>query len=274
MNRQIKPSLVIFCEGDTEEKYFSQWKEESENNDYTFSVQLIESNKNDALGLIEEAREIMKDYDYDQDKFFIVYDKNGYEKHKEAIVEASVKPEINIIISCICFEYWILLHFEKNSESFQKCKDVKNYLSDSGHLKGYKTGDPNLFRNIRDKIETAVEYASWIRFLQRNEIYRYRKRLFLINPFTNVDTLVNLIRDYKYQLFWTELGIDVDLSGLKLKVNSFNFENKRISLEILLVNNQDISYPVTMANKDYYIEDNRGRKHFPINVESLMILPN
>jgi hypothetical protein len=125
MAKKRKPNISIFiaCEGsNTEPLYFEKLKEiMEENDDYPYAVTIYpdkdfdENPKTDAIGLINVAIERKEDFD----ELWVVFDKDGYTKHKEAF-ELAKENKINIAFSSISFETWVLLHFERNNKSFSK----------------------------------------------------------------------------------------------------------------------------------------------------------
>jgi hypothetical protein len=71
------------------------------------------------LGLIDNTFE----------ETWAIFDKDGHPKHKEAFELADIDHDgscVNIGISCIAFEFWILLHFENSTVPFQRamCRSV------------------------------------------------------------------------------------------------------------------------------------------------------
>lgn len=71
---------------------------------------------------------------------FVVFDKDGHPKMKEAFELASSNDNINIILNSRSFEYYLLLHFEKIYRAFTKteCGEKRN-----GHTRSFRCCLPN-----------------------------------------------------------------------------------------------------------------------------------
>jgi hypothetical protein len=69
------------------------------------------------ISVVEYAiKLIKKDNGYDQ--VYCVIDRDQHKRFQEALEKAKGK-KIKMIVSIPCFEYWLLLHFEFTTKSFQ-----------------------------------------------------------------------------------------------------------------------------------------------------------
>ena len=86
--KRPNPPSIIFSKN-TEPIYFERIKEEVEECNLLaieiYPERSEESPKTDALGLVREAKSRIDYYD----EVWVVFDKNGYTKHKEAFAEAN-----------------------------------------------------------------------------------------------------------------------------------------------------------------------------------------
>jgi hypothetical protein len=230
MAKKRTPALTIFiaCEGsNTEPLYFQKLNEIMEEEDnYPFSItvypdkELDKNPKTDAIGLVNVAIDFKEDFD----ELWVVFDKDGYTKHKEAF-ELAKDNNINVAFSSISFESWVLLHFERSNISFAKSANIidDKFRNNDKYLDDYaKSGDYNLYPKIQDKTKKAFKNASWLRNKLNSNNPNYL--IYEVNPYTDVDSLVKklLLDDYVYE--FREIGQSLIFNGVEIKVSNINNE--------------------------------------------------
>lgn len=168
--KPVEPLFHIFCEGkNTEPDYINGFKEHY----YSEKRRVIiveDAKKNTPIQLVEEALKAKKSA-LDHDVFWVVFDRESVIKytHKDHIraAELATSNNINIAISTVCFEYWILLHFKYTTTAYEKCDDVwksaifKKLLSEYG-IKDYKKekkSSKELFTLLQPLLYNAIENA-------------------------------------------------------------------------------------------------------------------
>jgi hypothetical protein len=228
MAKKRTPPTTVFiaCEGsNTEPLYFEKLNEIMEEEDnYPFAItvypdkELDKNPKTDAIGLVNVAI----DYKEDFDELWVVFDKDGYTKHKEAF-ELAKENNINVAFSSISFESWVLLHFERCNMSFAKSANIidEKFRSNTRYLEDYaKSGDYNLYPKIQDKTKKAFKNASWLRNWLNSNNPNYS--IYEVNPYTDVDSLVKklLLDDCVYE--YREIGQSLIFEGVEIKVNNVN----------------------------------------------------
>ena len=214
-----RTSIFIACEGrNSEPLYFESIAEHIEDEgNLAVTIYPDRSNSNpktDALGLIREAQSRGDEFD----ELWVVFDKNGYTKHAEAFALAEGKGQrrkVNIAFSSIAFEHWLLLHFEKCATAFVKsdCKDAKEhalfcgtnrheqdchgercvagYIRQKGFCTDYaKSSNYSFYFKYKEKTEEALKNAAWLRFKTAQELTTNGGKIYDVNPYTDVDTLV------------------------------------------------------------------------------------
>ncbi len=223
--KRISPlSIFIACEGsNTEPLYFEKLNEimEDEEN-YPFAITVYPDKNNkadkypktDALGLINVAIERKNYYD----ELWVVFDKDGYTKHKEAFELAKVH-NINIAFSSISFELWVLLHFEKCSIAFSKSAQIisEKFHKNESYLVDYaKSGDFSVYPLLKAKIDNAFKNASWLRNWLSMTYSNYV--CYEVNPYCNVDYLVKrlLLDDFVYE--YRTIGQRLVFDGVEIEV--------------------------------------------------------
>lgn len=230
MAKKRKPSTSVFiaCEGsNTEPLYFEKLKEVMEDeDDYPYAVTVYpnkefdENPKTDALGLIHVAVERSHEFD----ELWVVFDKDGYTKHKEAF-ELAKKRNINIAFSSISFETWVLLHFERSNTVFEKSANIirDKFHGNDKHLITYaKSGDYSVYPHLENRTTEAFKNASWLRNWLSSIDPKYT--VYEANPYTDVDFLVKklLLNDAVYE--FSVLGQSIDFENIEIVVSNANDE--------------------------------------------------
>jgi hypothetical protein len=162
---KIPKKMFIFCEGEKTEPYYI--------NDYIEDccpikakvITIADTKKNTPVQLVDEAIKKKKDRSTcPGDEFWVVYDRESkakypMKKHDEAWNKAKANG-INIAMSNVCFEMWILLHFcytEKPFSSYDNLiaeSNLKDCLAKVGIHK-YDKGDNELYAKIKHGIKRA-----------------------------------------------------------------------------------------------------------------------
>jgi hypothetical protein len=161
-SRVPRKTVYIVTEGtNTEPNYFKDMIQHLENRvNYSFDVRLVETDKTDAVGLINEATLISTKPEYDE--VWVVFDKNGYTQHRQAFEKAQ-QNNINIAFSSIAFENWVLLHFERNQTPFGKAQQVIDYLRENNYFADYdKRANTYIYPKLKHRTELAIENAVWL----------------------------------------------------------------------------------------------------------------
>lgn len=186
-------SLWIFCEGDTERNYFAQLK--AVERIRGLQIRPVTCEDKNIVGLVNYSiKYLQHNRDFlEGDSIVYVFDrdKNTNEDFKKA-KEIVNDPNLQLILSNPCFEFWILSHFELYTEPMQP-KLLKAKLRK--HMGLYKKSDPNIYNNTKEKLETAIKNSKKI-----HQMYLKKKIEMLCeesNPSTMVFQLIELIEQYK-----------------------------------------------------------------------------
>ena len=125
---------LIICEGETEENYFrglitqNKYKRKFQSID----VEIFKPKDHSPLGLVKECKRKLNKAKRERNSYsfaWVVFDKDGHENIPNAFETArNNAPRINIVFTAPCFEYFILLHFEKTTKPFRKCKPVVSQI--------------------------------------------------------------------------------------------------------------------------------------------------
>lgn len=205
---------------------------------------------------VKEARDGLKDDTFEE--VWTVFDRNGHASHEEAFLLAAEQlngKQVNIAFSSVAFEHWILLHFERNDRAFKKslcrtdnqiyecgsrtstddCGGARcligymrhnNYLSSDSSTK--RPGEVSkLLEHIIDNRQIAYTNAAWLRHIVPHDPLKP----YLVNPFTNVDVLVQRLlgeeQTITWSLFnqktiWEQIEVEVQSHTNKLIINLTN----------------------------------------------------
>jgi len=69
---------------------------------------------------------------------------------------------IKLAVSTMCFEYWVILHFEENDTSSNDCDTIVRSLKDKDHLPNYQKGTCD-FDTVVPQVELASSRAKKLR---------------------------------------------------------------------------------------------------------------
>ena len=180
---------LIVCEGETEQEYF-----EAARIRYgltTAEVFLPSNNEGAAPISVVACAEKKCAEQGGYDHVFCVFDRDGHESFERArervktLSSSAHKPlPIKAIISIPCFEFWVLLHFEKTDAPFHRCDDVVQRVRT--HKPGYEKADAAVARQLMQQVDTAIGHAEWVEQRAANNNY---------NPYTNVHHVLRHFSD-------------------------------------------------------------------------------
>ncbi len=272
--RKLKPYLLIVCEGETEEYYFKSIKEQLDSNEYAFDVVVAESEKNTAVELVKEAQSYITKDDKDA-QFWAVFDKNGYTKHEQAFQLAEKRGKnVKIAFSSIAFEHWVLLHYEQNKTPFPKSEDVIEHLEKSGYYPGYMKREQKavlIYPDLRDKTETAIENAAWLRYETRSDLALQNGKIYQVNPYTDIDRLISILLNFDKQIIWGNVGEAISVDGLNIRIASCSESENSLVIKVSIENNQSLTYVENNESRNFYLTDGSGNS-FECRIEPPVLI--
>lgn len=191
--RDLKPRLHIFCEGEkTEPNYLNGYIERCFPGTQLTLVR--KTKKNTPVQLVKEAIAEKSCRDTpEEDQFWVVYDRESPNKYSTALhAEAFDKAKANgikIAFSNVCFEVWLLLHFQAAVPARNSCADLctrsllKKYIPDyaKGVKRSYTAAEVSLARKNAIKLnKQTIAGAN----ASSTKPYQW-------NPYTNVHELLD-----------------------------------------------------------------------------------
>lgn len=217
------------------------------------------------LKWVEEGHRELQDGTFDE--VWSVFDKDQHPKSKEAfeLAEKEVNGRyVNIAFTSVCFEYYLLLHFERiyydfeKSECHEKCKKTKKEIyfhcglythpkDCDGHfcINGFarknnywtdSKGESSVFNIVEKYLFWGFANAEWVRFV--SDKLDNKKPIHLRNPYLTVDHLVKrLIGETRK---WTFIDIN-QIIAINKNIE-FLVQNEK-SLTIRNISNKTILIP-------------------------------
>ena len=205
--RKPKKRILILCEGEqTEPNYFNGIKQFEHKNlrDIALEVEIGKTEKNTPFELVEtivQKQKEQKKRRNSYDELWVVFDKDGHPKMNEAF-QAAKRDDVYVIFSSICFEYWILLHFEKTTRAFTNRDQLLDYIESKKYIQNYKKNLADVYNKTRDRIETAIKNSEFLR--KQMHSGNVDEKIFKLGAYTNVDDLVKKLLNIEYQYSITD----------------------------------------------------------------------
>ena len=133
------------------------------------------------------------------DIIWVVFDREAEAKYPHTLhQQAREKADANgiqIAFSNVCFEYWILLHFEFTTSCFGSYDELKRnsklteYLRHIG-INNYDKASPLLFEKIKDKIEDAKQNAERLKRQVIAAAEPGKEAPHFLNPYVDVQDML------------------------------------------------------------------------------------
>lgn len=189
-NKSLPPRILILCEGESEIKYLKGFRGEEENRRRlsAVDVEIYQPSDYSPYGLLLEAKRKIKDAKKVGRPYvetWLVFDKDSHANIPKTFTEAETEG-VKIAFSLICFEYWVLLHFERTTHYFANCEDMVRHIEHKGYIKNYSK--TNYYNNIKNLIPTAIDNAKWLHKQNEFEI-KGGTRVYDLHAYTNFDML-------------------------------------------------------------------------------------
>ena len=197
VQKKLKPRLHIFCEGEkTEPNYLTGYIEKMFPGTRLSYVR--KTKKNTPVQLVDEAVQEKKRSPLG-DEFWVVYDREAEIKYPDALhAKARDKADANgvmIALSNVCFEVWILLHFQKTLAVYGNYSDLYNRSKLKTHITNYDKGIRYSFSE--DEIRLARENAITLNDSSKEAADPSWNSPHQWNPFTDVYKLLDAIDEFE-----------------------------------------------------------------------------
>jgi hypothetical protein len=198
----------IYCEGEKTEPNYLRSYIAKRFPGYRLLVVIEPTKKNTPVQLVEEAIEKQKERQKEgatEDIFWVVYDRESEQKytndrHTKAREKAQAK-NIQIALSNVCFEVWLLLHFQQtvppysNYDDLLKNSPLRQYCREHG-LNDYDKGSKDIFKIVSAQIETARTRAKQLNAQTQNSADAAATQPHQWNPYTDMYKLLDTIDEF------------------------------------------------------------------------------
>ena len=188
---------LILCEGQTEEKYFKGLvtQEAYRRKFSAIDVEIYKPDNNSPVGLIKKARDLMKVAKRERNEYnfaWVVFDRDQHASIPDAFEMARTnRPEIKIAFTSPCFEFFILLHFEKTTREFASCGEIISYVKKKGYIPDYEKAS-NLFRLLEKLTDQGLEHCDWLSNRNKMDL-EDGVRPYELSAYSNVEQLIRYL---------------------------------------------------------------------------------
>jgi hypothetical protein len=218
-NKPLRSKLHIFCEGKTEHYYLKGYVEHTYPGNRLLKViddivDIQDPRANTPLALVEKAINFKQECP-DSDEFWVVYDRESKagisDKIHQSAIDKAAGKNIQIAISNVCFELWLLLHFQSVSAAYTSYENLikesklkssyENLLKESKlkselkkiGIEKYDKTHPHLFDTVREKLPDARARAAQMNSETLKASTADESKPHLLNPYTRVHKLLDAI---------------------------------------------------------------------------------
>ena len=196
--KPVRPVFHIFCEGEKTEPYYIKGYLAHNYSDKK-NIILEDTNKTTPMQLVEAAVKHKADEGKKGDVYWVVFDREAvttysHEFHLKAKALAD-KHNIEIAFSNVCFEFWLLLHFEYSTAGYESCDDflkkseLKSLLKQEG-INDYDKGDPHLFNALKNYVDKAIKNSRQVKKNALETAENGKDSPWYLNPYTDVHELI------------------------------------------------------------------------------------
>lgn len=199
--RRPNPVLHIFCEGEkTEPNYLNGYIDECCPGIRSMRVIRVEpTKKNTPKQLVDEAARMRRRSPIG-DQFWVAYDRESEVKYPSSFhAQAHQKAEkngIQIALSNICFEVWVLLHFTQSIAPFTCYDELLKRSSLKTFFPDYNKASRDIFKRLKERTAVARINASKLNTQTRAGADPQWTRQDQWNPYTNIYELLDAIDEF------------------------------------------------------------------------------
>lgn len=147
--RELGSVLHIFCEGMKSEPNYIEHYKDLFCNTKRASIVVERTEKTTPVQLVEVAIKMKESSSvYRADEYWVVYDRESPAKYNEKLHQKARKlaleKGINIAISNVSFEVWLMLHYQSTCAACDSCEALISRKDFKQHFPGYdKAGECN-----------------------------------------------------------------------------------------------------------------------------------
>lgn len=205
LEKKLNNVFHIYCEGaETEPNYINGYLRQ--HCPATRTIKVEHTLKNTPIQLVNVAIEKKQSKDTpENDIFWVVYDRESITKydassHQKAYDRAKAN-NINLAITNVCFEVWLLLHFKKVSAEYSNCEDLlrnsplKESLAAIG-VNNYNKANVDLYSLLSDRVSAARQEAARMNSQTLSSAPHGIDKPYMLNPYTGMHLLLDAIDEF------------------------------------------------------------------------------
>lgn len=207
-DRKPRKKLYIYCEGEkTEPNYIEGYIRSKKDGALRDVVKVQPTRKNTPAQLVDVAIEHKKSGPaLVGDVFWVVYDRESVAKYSDELHDRAHKKakdnDVNIALSNICFEMWLLLHLKNSSAPYSSFDDLIHRSPLKAEFKrlcgkDYEKANIDVFNVLSGNVALARERAVKINQLAMGAAVGGRDKPHHLNPYTDMPKLLNAIDEFK-----------------------------------------------------------------------------
>lgn len=205
---RVPNRLHIYCEGEkTEPNYIRSYLKDKFGDKLRKVIDVADAKTNTPMQLVREAIRCKESGAHPPgDTYWVVYDRESPAKypdslHDEAYLLAKANG-INIALSNVCFEYWLILHCIESDAPYGSFDDLiarsclRQQMKNRGHKK-YDKGAVNIYPLLADGVDDARARALRINKRTLASAPNNEMRAHRLNPYTDMPNLLTAIDNFK-----------------------------------------------------------------------------
>ncbi len=188
---------LILCEGQTEENYFKGLVTQATHRRKfaAVDVEIYKPENNSPVGLIKKTKDLIQLAKRERNEYdfaWVVFDRDQHASIPNAFEMARTnKPEIKIAFTSPCFEFFILLHFEKTTREFGSCDKIISHIKKKGYISDYEKAS-NLFKTLEHVKDQGLTNCDWLSNRNKMDI-EDGVRPYELSAFSNVEELIRYL---------------------------------------------------------------------------------
>lgn len=159
------------------------------------------------MQLVNEAIKLKKsNVSLPDDEFWVVYDREAPSKYPDALHMAAwqkaTKNNVNVSLSNVCFEYWILIHLVDTHAPYSCFDELRKHSDLNKKMKelcgkSYDKCESSIFQILRERVPEARRRAKKLNAEAKKSASAGRDMPFHMNPYVGVVELLDAIDDFK-----------------------------------------------------------------------------
>ena len=205
--KRVESKLWIYNEGSqTEINYLNGYIQDKHSGNRLIEfVDIKDVRQNTPESLVKRIIKDKKDENHlSNDIHWVAYDREAVSKysnllHAQALVRAE-SNKINVALTNVCIEQWLLLHFSYSTTSYSSCDDLlrnsplKKNLRQIG-IDKYEKGNIDLYTKLKDNVSTARTRAIKLN-KSIKETFSIGAKPYEMNPYCDFNLVLDAIDDF------------------------------------------------------------------------------